>query len=282
MLGSIDQLDEARRAFWCQTPADRITGPDGALELINRVGVATLYPASSEIPNLYHAFMGNPGAATDSGHDSPSGEVYTWRWALGGREAAFYSVLVRGRPTWVSWALFPAMLCLCGEARSPEDLYAAGEISAEAHRVARALATAGGVLGTAELRRQAGFPTGKAQRSAYLKAVQELDARLLLAKVFAAGTGELDMQHALVRLRYPRQAAAAEQMARPAALEAFLAAYLPAAVYAMPVPLAKHLRLPEAELRTALDRFVEAGRAIRVAGATGRDDRYVKTHLSSS
>ena len=281
-MGNIDQIDEARRALWCQTPADRITGPEGALGLINRVGVATLYPASPEIPNLFHAYMGDPGAATDSGHDSPSGEVYSWRWVLGGREAAFYSVLVRGRPTWVSWTLFPAMLCLCGEARSPEDLYAAGEISGDAHRVARALAAAGGVLSTAELRRQAGFPTGKAQRGSYLKAVQELDSRLLLAKVFAAGTGELDMHHALVRLRYPQQSAAAEQLARPAALEAFLAAYLPAAVYAVPALLAKHLRLPEAELRATLDRFVDAGRAIRVAGATGRGDRYVKTHLSSS
>jgi hypothetical protein len=274
-VSTIEQLDALRRAHWCQTAEDRITGPDGGLQLIDRVGVATLYPASPEIPNLFHAYVGDPSVATDSGHDSPSGEVHSWRWALGGREAAFYSVLVRGRPTWVSWALFPAILRLCGEHRSPDELYDAGEISADAHRVACALDMAGGVLSTAELRRQAGFPTGKPQRAAYLKAVQELDSRLLLAKVFTGGTGEQDMLHALVRSRYPEHTAAAERLAYPAALDAFLATYLPAAVYAVPAVLAKHLRLPEAELRAALDGLVGAGSARRVREPNGRGDHYV-------
>ena len=39
--------------------------------------------------------------------DSPAGEVYVWRWALGRKEVAFYSAIVRKRPTWVSWTLLP-------------------------------------------------------------------------------------------------------------------------------------------------------------------------------
>jgi hypothetical protein len=257
-------VDEAafqarRREHWCQTPQTRIPDPDAAVHLIERVEIATLFPASPEVPNLFHAYVGDSSAQTSSQWDSPSGHVYGWRWALGRREAAFYSVLVRGRPTWISWALFPAILRLCGELRTPDELYDAGELPGDAYRIAQALDAAGGVLSTGELRRQAGFPTGKAQRAAYLKAVDELDNRLLLAKVFSADDD--DMRHALVRARYPEHMARAEQMPRVDALDRFLTTYLPAAVYAVPAILAKHLKLPEAELRAGLDHLVEAGQA---------------------
>jgi hypothetical protein len=259
LAADLRQVEARRRQRWCQTPKTRVAGPEEATRLIERVAIATLFPASSEIPNLFHAYVGDPGAQTSSQWDSPSGHVYGWRWALGRREAAFYSALVRGRPTWISWALFPATLRLCGELRTPDELYDAGEFSGDAYRIAQALDAAGGVLSTGELRRQAGFPTGKSQRAAYLKAVDELDNRLLLAKVFSADDD--DMRHALVRARYPEHVAAAEKMTRVDALDAFLTTYLPAAVYAVPTVLAKHLKLPEAELRAGLDRLAEAGQA---------------------
>jgi hypothetical protein len=89
--------------------------------------------------------------------------------------------------------------------------------------------------------------------------VDELDNRLLLAKVFSADDD--DMRHALVRTRYPEHVAMAEQMARTDAMDVFLTTYLPAAVYTVPAVLAKHLKLPEAELRAGLDRLVGVGRA---------------------
>jgi hypothetical protein len=262
-------LVEQRRVGWRQTPQTRITGPDDAVELIERAGVVTLFPASPEAPNLFHAFMGDPAARTDSGHDSPSGEVYTWRWVLGRREAAFYSVLVRARPTLVSWAMLPAVLRLWGEMRTPDELYDLGAISPAAYRIAQALDEAGGVMSTGELRQAARFPAGKAERAAYLKAVDELDRRLLLAKVFAED-GD-DMRHALVALRYPDHVAAAEALSREEALQALLAAYMPAAAYAAPTLLAKHLRLPEAELRAALDRLAGEGRVapVEIEGYSG-------------
>ena len=263
LAAELRQVEARRRERWCQTPETRVAGPEEATRLIERVGIATLFPASPEVPNLFHAYVGDPGAQTSSQWDSPSGHVYGWRWALGRREAAFYSALVRGRPTWISWALFPAMLRLCGEPRTPDELYDTGELSGEAYRIAQALDAAGGVLSTGELRRQAGFPTGKAQRAAYLKAVDELDNRLLLAKVFSADDD--DMRHALVRARYPEHVARAEQMTRVDAMDAFLTTYLPAAVYAVPAVLAKHLKLPEAELRAGLDRLANAGRVTTLA-----------------
>ena len=60
------------------------------------------------------------------------------------------------------------------------------------------------------MRALAGYPTGKAERAAFLRAVAELDDRLLLAKVFAAE--DEDMRHALIHVRYP------EHLARAAGL----------------------------------------------------------------
>ncbi len=259
-----DVLHGLRLKRWGQTPETRVVDTEAAAKFIERVGVATLFEASPEIPNLYYAYMGDPAAKVASEWDSPAGHVYGWRWELGRPQAAFYTALVRNRPTWISWELLPAMLRLRGELRSPEEIYRAGELSQNAYKIAQALENSGGVLSTGELRQQAGFPTGKTQRAAYLKAVEELDTRLLLAKVFPAdGEGE-GMSHALVSVRYARHVADAERLTRPQALEQFLLAYLPYAVYVLPAVLAKHLKLPETDISTGLDRLVEVGQAIEM------------------
>jgi hypothetical protein len=270
---ALASLQAQRLARWGQTSATRLADSGAAAKFIERVGIASLFPASPEIPNLYHAYVGDPQAKAESEWDSPAGEVYGWRWELGRPQAAFYTAIVRRRPTWVSWALLPAILRLCGDLRTPDEIYEAGELSTGAQRIARALSEAGGVLSTGELRQLAGFPTGKPQRTAYLKAVEELDTRLLLAKVFATDGDE--MSHALVRSRYPKHVAIAEQMAQEEAIDQFLKTYLPQAVYAVPTVLAKHLRLAETELRAGLERLVVTKRArpIKLAGQKG--DCYV-------
>jgi hypothetical protein len=252
-----DSLLIERRRRWRQTTEDRIPDSDAAVELIDRVGIATLFPASPEIPNLYHAYVGDAERPTDSKWDSPSGHVYEWRWHLGRREAAFYGVVVRKRPTWVSWTMVPAVLRLRGELRTPDELFDLAVISPAAYRIAQALDESGGALSTGDLRQAAGFPTGKEQRAAYLKAVDELDSRLLLAKVFSPD--ELDMSHALVSARYPELVEKAEHMSRDAAYDCLLRVYLPHAMFAAPTVLARHLGVPEDELRASLDRLETEG-----------------------
>ena len=258
-MTDFQSLHARRLERWRQTPETRLPGVDAAAELIPLFGIVTLYAASPELPDMYHAYVGDPHAKTDSKWDSPSGQVFGWRWTLGRREAGFYCALVRGRTTWVSWELLPAVLRLRGEMRMPDELYDTGAISPDAYRVARALDEVGGSLSTSALRERAGFPTGKEQRSAYLKAIEELDNRLLLAKVLYPDTD--DMGHALVFERCRHHVDAAERMTREEALRQVLLAYLPHAVYALPAPLARHLKLPEAELCAGLDQLVAERRA---------------------
>jgi hypothetical protein len=253
-----DSLKAQRLTNWRQTPATKLAGVDDAPSFIEAAGLVTLYPVSPEIPNLFHAYLGDPEAKTDSAWDTPSGQVYSWRWILGRRSTAFYTAIVRGRPTFVRWSLLPAILALRGELRMPDELFDLGILSADAYRIAQALEDAGGVLGTGDLRRAAGFPTGKEQRAAYLKAVDELDTRLMLAKVFSPNDDE-DMQHALVREQYPDAVAAAEGLSREDAMNTFLRAYLPLAVYAEPKILARHLKLAPAEVDRALEALAREG-----------------------
>jgi hypothetical protein len=262
-------LQSLRRERWNQTQALRLGDPEAAAKFINRVGIVTLFPVSSEIPNLFHAHVGDREAKTDSAWDSPSGHVYSWRWELGRREAAFYTAIVRSRPTWVSWQLLPVVLRLRGELRTPEELYDNGLLSENAYRIAQVLEHSGGELTTGELRRQAGFPTGKTNRAAYLKAVEELDTRLMLAKVFSVDDD--DMRHALVTTRYAEYEVAAEQISEQAALATFLETYLPHAVYILPTMLAKHLKIDEAVLRAGLERLTATGHVepLDVSGQKG-------------
>jgi hypothetical protein len=259
------ELQALRRERWNQTPETRLPDAAAAPALIDRVGIATLFQASPEVPNLYHAYMGDPTAKMSAKWDSPSGQVYSWRWTLGRQGVAFYTTLVCRRSTWVSWGLLPAVLRLCGETRVPDELYDDGALSAEAYRIAQALEEAGGTLDTGALRKAANFPVGKASRAAYLKALEELEVRLLVAKYFEAGND--DTFHTLLSARYREYLERAQALSREEALEQVLMTYLPNAVYALPTVLARHLRLPEPELRAGLERLAARGQAETISFA---------------
>jgi hypothetical protein len=163
--------------------------------------------------------------------------------------------VVRKRPTWVSWSLLPAVLRLRAELRTPDELFDLGKISSDAYKITRALEESGGTLSTAALRKAADFPTGKEQRAAYLKAVEELDSRLMLAKIVGGGGDE--MSHALVSARYREYVDAAEKLSPEEACESFLLSYLPAAVFAAPIPLARHTGIDEKILLASLEQLRE-------------------------
>ena len=254
-METLSQLQARRLERWRQTTQRRIGGPDDAAALIETLGLITLYPASPELPNLFHAYVGDPAAKTDSKWDSPSGQVFGWRWTLGRKEVAFYTALVRKRSTWIRWDLLSAALRLFGELRVPDELYDAHAISADAYRIARALEDAPEPLSTSELRAEAGFGGSAERRAAYLKAVEELETHMLLAKVLTPK--HEDMSHVLVSSRFRSYCDAADRLTRAEALDALLVAYLPHAVYAAPTVLARHLKLAEDELRAGLERLRE-------------------------
>lgn len=223
--------------------------PVAAKAFIDRVGICTLYPTNPEVPNLFHAYVSDPNAKGEAKWDSPSGQIYTWRWELGKVQAAFYAVLIGKKPTFVAWHLLPLVLAINMDPRHPEELYELGELSANALKIARALEENGQPMGTDALRKAAEFPVGKPHRTAYLKALEELEHRLLVAKTFA---GDEQMLHALVDLQYREASEQARKLTREVALRDLLATLLREWVVITAKPLARGLRLPHAELVSAL------------------------------
>ena len=266
-------LSQQRLHNWRQTPETRLLDAQMAATFIEHVGITTLFPASPEIPNLFSAYVGHPETKPDSGWSTPSGDVYTWRWILGQQAAAFYTALIRRRPTWVSWALLPAVLRVRGELQPLDKLYEAGRLSREAYRIAQVLEETGSALKTGELRQMAGFPLGKPQRAAYLKAIAELEDLLLVAKVFFPD--EEEMRHALVSTQYSRERAIAARMTREDALQQLLLVYLPHAVYAKPDLLAKHLGIPKEEVVEVFDHLVKADTVVPISATEGFPSYYV-------
>ncbi len=274
--GAIAPIQQRRDEHWAYTPVTRLSSWSDAPTLIERAGLATLFPASPEVASLYAAFVG-PGVPTDSGHSTPSGEVYSWRWELGRREVAFYGTLVRGKPTWVAWDLLPATLRLRGDLRPAEEQAAAGELSADALRLAEALASNGGTLTTGELRRLAGFETGRERRTAYLKAVAELDRRLLVGRGFGPvdDPDDHDMRQTLIATRYPDADAAARELDDDAALRLVLTRYLSAAIFVRPVLLARHLGLTRADIERGLTALERAGLVRRARFEGEKDEVFI-------
>ena len=270
-----------RAERWCQSPATRIAGPDEAATLIGRAGIATLFPASPEFADLYAAYVG-PGVPTDSGHSTPSGEVYAWRWELGRREVAHYGTVVRGKPTWVAWDLLPAVLRLLGDTRPLAAQVAAGLLSDDAHRVAEALEGNGGALTTGDLRRLAGFETGRERRAAYLRAVAELDRRLLVGR----GSGppdepdDHDMRQVLIATRHPDAVAAANALDADTAMRHLLTRYLDAAAFIRPALFARHLRLERTAVERVLAAMAAEGLVERQRPIGERHDVYMSTSVA--
>ncbi len=261
MLGDTFEVAQANRSEgWGLDPAHRLAGVDDAPGLIAQAGLVTHYPVSPEFADLFHAWQG-PDAEMESGWDTPTGHLYTWRWELGRHDVAFYGTAVRGKPTWLVWDLLPVLLALRGDTRPPAAQHADGLLSDDAFRVAEALETNGGTLTTPDLRRAAGFETGKDRRAAYLRAVAELDRRLLIGRTFGPpdDSDDLDMRQTLIASRYPDAVAEADDLDPDDALRTLLMRYLGAAAFIRPIVFARHLGLDRPAVESALAGLVQDG-----------------------
>ncbi len=278
---AIDPIQQLRDERWCQTPSTRLSSWADAPALIDRAGITTLFPASPEVADLYAAFVG-PGVPTDSGHSTPSGDVYGWRWELGRREVAFYGAIVRGKPTWMAWDLLPALLRLRGLPSAGEQ-HATGSLSVDARRIVDALADNGGTLTTGDLRRAAGFETGRERRAAYLRAITELDRRLVLGRGFGPpdDPDDQDMRQTLIASRYPDAVAAAGALNVDGALRQLLTRYVFAAVVIRPVILARDLGLDRADVERSLAGLATDGLVRRVRFEGEKNDHLVLTTAGS-
>jgi hypothetical protein len=278
-MAEFEYLKTRRASHWRQDGVHNLPDPKAAASFLKQVHMCPVYPCSSEFPNLLHAYTGDPQTKVAASWDSASGHVYTWRWKLGQANAGFYSLLVAKKPTFVSWEALPAVFGVHFERLTVDELYDSGQLSPNALKIAQAFEGTRGILPTKELRNKADFPTGKEHRAAYGKAVEELEAKLMLAKVFEGAEDEEFMCHGWVETIYPDAVATALKQPPEKALTDVIALYLPSAVYLEPALFAKHFRVSKELLGSALEMACERGvaRLQEIGGAS----LYVTTEESN-
>ena len=264
---NIEEAKAQRLSNWRQDGKHNLPDSASAVSMIDTMGLVTLYGASPEFPSLLLAHVGSPNYVAEASWDSPAGFVYGWRWDLGKTSSAFYSSIVAKKPTWVSWQLLPTVLAALMVQTEPAELYESGQLSRDAWKIFQALDEFEVPLSTKELRARAGFPTGKENRAAYQKGVEELETQLLLAKVFSPdGEGD-EMSHGLVAKLYPDAHRAAMSVGASDTVRRLLLNHVRHSSFVDSALFARHLRLPPAEVQQQVSSLIEERVLEPVAGA---------------
>ena len=139
---SLEHLERLRDRMWRRVPALRVQGPARAVRFINEVGLASLFATRGlNLPCLWVAVCGrrNPQFPHHSHHDPEVGLAWNLKDQLPAEGKVFYAKLVRGKPTFVAWELFPDVYRLFGPQRDYVRQYRDGLLSPAAKTILDAL-----------------------------------------------------------------------------------------------------------------------------------------------
>ena len=154
------------------------------------------------------------------------GWMWSWKDELPERGKLYYGKLLRAKPTFVSLAFLPVFYAVHGRAGEEDDYLEdvrAGRLSDVARRVYEALAEKGETQ-TKRLRAELGISSNEG-RTAYAKAMEELQRLMYVTRVRAVGEGREDYNYTydLFARRYPDAVVAAASLSSLAAMARILA-----------------------------------------------------------
>lgn len=112
------------------------------MRFINEVGLATLFATRGlNLPCLWQAVCGRrePQFPQHSHFDPEVGLAWNLKDRLPAEKKVFYAKLIRGRPTFVSWDVFPDVYCLFGPQHDFVRQYRDGLLSPAAKAILEAL-----------------------------------------------------------------------------------------------------------------------------------------------
>lgn len=140
--GLLAQLESFRDRSLRRLPGLRVQGPGRALRFINEVGAASLFATRGlHLPCLWQAVCGRrePRFPHHSHYDPEVGLAWDLKDRLPAEGKVFYAKLIRGRPTFVSWDLFPGLYRLFGPRKDFLSQYRDGLLSPAAKAIIQAL-----------------------------------------------------------------------------------------------------------------------------------------------
>ena len=141
-VASLEALECLRDRTLRRLPQLRVQGPGRAVRFINDVGLASLFATRGlNLACLWVAVCGrrDPQFPHHSHHDPEVGLAWNLKNQLPAEGRVFYAKLIRGRPTFVAWDLFPDVYRLFGPQRSYVKEYRDGLMSPAARAILDAL-----------------------------------------------------------------------------------------------------------------------------------------------
>jgi hypothetical protein len=129
------------RTLW-RLPALRVAGPQRALRFLDEAGLASLFGYRLlNLPCLWVAVCGrrDPVFPHHSHHDPEVGLAWRLKDQLPAAGRVFYGKLLRGKPTFVAWEVFPAVWRLFAPPGDYRAAFRAGRLSPAAKQILDAL-----------------------------------------------------------------------------------------------------------------------------------------------
>jgi hypothetical protein len=139
---SLEQLEQVRDRTLRRLTHLRVHGPRRALRFINDVGLASLFATRGlNLPCLWQAVCGRrqPEFPHHSHYDPEVGLAWELKDQLPAEGKVFYAKLIRGKPTFVAWDVFPDMYRLFGPRHDYLRQYRDGLLSPVAKAILDAL-----------------------------------------------------------------------------------------------------------------------------------------------
>lgn len=230
----LDDLERRRDRTLRRSPALRVSGPRRALRFLNEVGLASLYATRGlNLPCLWVAICGrrDPRLPHNTHHDPEVGLAWELKDALPAAGKVFYAKLIRGKPTFVAWDLFPAAYRLFGPEQDYLSAYRAGLLSPTAKAILDALDRKR-PQETFELKLATNLAR-PSQRRVFDTAIAELQQRLYIS-MREVRYDPFTYVWDLVAARFPERVKEAGRWQAAGAATRLTRRYLQAVVYATP------------------------------------------------
>ena len=229
---SLEHLERLRDRTLRRLPSLRVQSPARALRFINEVGLASLFATRGlNLPCLWVAVCGrrDPHFPEHSHHDPEVGLAWDLKDQLPADGKVFYAKLVRGRPTFVAWDVFPDVYRLFGPKRDYVAEYRDGLLSPPAKVILDALHRRR-PQPTFELKLAINLAR-PSQRHSFDAAMAELQQKLYVA-MSEARYEPFTYVWDLVAARFPEAVSSARRRRPREAARAVAQRYLQAVIYA--------------------------------------------------
>jgi hypothetical protein len=183
---SWEDLERLRDPIYQRTPALRVRTIADAEQFVNRNGLVFAFKArNSELPCLWHAACGarHPVMPEHTHHDPGISLVWRAKDVLPAKKKIYYGKALKKTPTMISLSLFAAFYAAMGCTVRGDymNLSSQGKLTRLARRIMDVLRDSP-PLATAELKLATGHD-GPSRRSAFDRAIAELQGHLLIVKI---------------------------------------------------------------------------------------------------